>query len=307
VLTFDSQVFAITGASGFIGGRLAEMLTLSGTGQVRAVVRSYARLARLSELPADRMSFEAADIKDPAALRRAFQGVDVVVHCAFGNSGSPAQQFADTVEGTSAVIEAAKAQGVSRLVYIGTAAVHDFSLGGDLHEDSPLASFDPGSYEEAKWLAEAAVHASGLDTIVLRPTVVYGPWGRDWTSTPLRRLREGQAMLPDGNCQGISNAVHVDDVVRAILLAARSQAGGAFLVSGAEEVTWGRFYDGLRDILPPGNHGTAPLDAWEAGLYAATARVKSARARQVLGYQPRVSWAQGLASVAAWAEWYGFA
>jgi nucleoside-diphosphate-sugar epimerase len=302
----EIPLYAITGASGFIGARIAEILALTRTGRVRAIVRSYSRLARLSELPQGLLEYEVAEITDAKAMQRACQGVDVVIHCAFGNSGSAQQQFADTFYGTCNALAAARASEVARFVHFSTAAIHDFS-GHALVEDSPLAAFENESYEHAKWLAECAVRESDINWVVLRPTVVYGPWGRDWTSTPLKRLREGIAALPDVACQGVSNAAYVDDVARCALLAARSMCRDTFLVTGAEDVSWGRFYNGFRGLVPSAQTGTVPLEAWEEQLYASCAQADSSRARVSLGYNPRVGWLEGLSRVALWAQWYGLA
>lgn len=297
---------AVTGANGFIGARTVEYLALATGARVHACVRGFHSLGRLAELPQERLSFHRADVLDGDAVRAALAGCDTVVHCAYGSEGDDERRWAVTVEGTRTVARAAAHAGARRFVHLGTAAVHDTAGRAVLDESTPL--LDPGDrgYEAAKRAADEAVAASGLDAVILRPTVVYGPWGKDWTATPLARLARGVAGLPTGAGGGACNAVYVDDVARAVVLACDRPATGPLLVAGDEAVTWGRFYDAFRALLPEtGAPGGERVEPWEEALYADRARADTSAARRALGYAPRVSFGQGMERVAHWAAWYG--
>jgi nucleoside-diphosphate-sugar epimerase len=296
---------AVTGASGFIGARTVEHLILAADCEVHAVVRSFSRLSRLSELAQDRLSFHRSDVLDTAALTAALSGCDIVVHCAYGSDGSPEQQWQTTVHGTRTLVDVAARVGTTRVVHVSTAAVHDVTDLDVFDETTPLVRPSYPTYEAAKLAAEAIVHGAGLDAITLRPTVVYGPWGKDWTATVLDRLARGGRGLPSGSDSGISNAVYVDDVARAIVLACASDCGGAVLIGSDEIVPWGRFYDAFRALVTASDAAAddEAVDAWEQSLYAQRARVNIERARRLLGYQPRASFDEGIAMVRAWNAW----
>ena len=297
---------AVTGASGFIGGRAVEYLALATGARVHACVRAFHTLGRLAELPQERLSFHRVDVLDEESMRRALEGCDTVVHCAYGSDGSDEERWRTTVEGTRTVARAAEAAGARRLVHLGTAAVHDTAGREVLDEETPLLALEDGGYEAAKRAADAVVAGSALETVILRPTVVYGPWGKDWTETPLARLARGVGGLPAGAEGGACNAVYVDDVARAILLACDRLATGAFLVASDEPVTWGRFYDAFRALLPAGERaGGERVEAWEEALYADRARAGVGAARRALGYEPRFTFARGMERVGAWAAWAG--
>ncbi len=296
---------AVTGASGFIGARTIEHLILATDCEVHAVVRSFSRLGRLSELPQDRLFFHRADILDATALTEALSGSDIVVHCAYGSDGPPEDQWRTTVQGTHTLVDVAATLGAERFVHLSTAAVHDVTGLDALDETTPLVRAPYPSYEGAKLTAEDIALGAGLDAIALRPTVVYGPWGKDWTSTVLARLARGCRGLPSGSNSGISNAVYVDDVARAIVLACASQCGGAFLIGSDETVPWGRFYDAFRALVirPHGVADAATVEAWEETLYRQRARANIDKARRMLAYEPRTSFDEGMAMVRVWNAW----
>jgi len=301
----DGEVVAVTGASGFIGARLVEHLIAGSNARVRALIRSYDRLSRLSELPQDRLSFHVADVARPAAVREAVGDASIIVHCAFGSHGDEQAQFDSTVEGARCVAEAAGAS-ARRLVHLSTAAIHDPRGLEAFDEDSPLVEDEGLTYENAKLQAERIMLAARCPTVALRPTVVYGPWGRDWTITPLQRLTDGVRGLPGGGAAHPSNAVYVDDVVGAILSACERDCVGPILVAGAEPLSWAAFYDAYRAMLgsPPGGGDGADLPEWEQQLYSQPAMARLDRARDLLGYRPRVSHARGMALVEAWYGWW---
>ncbi|MFF6849623.1 NAD-dependent epimerase/dehydratase family protein [Streptomyces antimycoticus] len=306
---------AVTGASGFIGGRVVERLILGTDAEVRPVVRGFGRAARLAPLPQDRLGFRVADLTDASALGRALEGCDTVVHCAFGSSGEVDERWAATVDGTARLLAAARAAGVRRVVHLSTVDVYTPTEGA-FDEEAPARAVDPADreYEQQKLAAERlalAAAGEGMDVVVLQPGVVYGPWGGQWTKAQLERPAADFAVLPSGGDGGVCNAVYVDDVVDAVLAACHrpDAAGGRFLLAAEELTTWGGFFDHIRSIrrltAAPADASEAAVPDWEAELYRATGRVTSDRAARALGVRCTTTLDAGMALTAAWAEWIG--
>ncbi len=260
--SLKNKPILVTGASGFIGNRLVERLYLHEGADVRPFVHQFRHASRLARFPI-RMS--AGSVGDAAAVRKAVEGCEAVVHCAIGTGGSPDENRQVTVEGTRNVCEAAKAAG-ARLIYFSTFSVYGVTAPGKLKEDAPKTATDP--YGGSKLEAERVVQQyqqSGLAATILQPTIVYGPWAY-WTTHIAQQLSQGTVALPDGG-RGLCNAVYIDDVVQAVLLSLRREtaAPGPFLISGAEPVTWRDYYLLHGSAIP--DSGVGDLSAEElAGL-----------------------------------------
>jgi predicted dehydrogenase/nucleoside-diphosphate-sugar epimerase len=309
----DGRGVAVTGATGFIGGRLVERLLLESSATVEAVVRSYSGLARLSILPQDRLRFRRADLADASGeLGSSLAGCEVVFHCAYGNRGEANERWQATTEGTRAVARACVSAGVRRLVHFSTVAVYDVDEKETFDEMAPYVAQRAGDlgYDQAKMAAERALaeYESELEIVVLQPTVVYGPWGGRWTTVALERLASDAAALPTASEPGgVCNAVYVDDVVSAALLAATvpEASGDRFLISGPP-TSWGAFYDAFRGMVgipPPARPASDRLPSWEQRLYASRATASTRHAREVLGFAPAADLDQGMDLVRRWAEW----
>jgi nucleoside-diphosphate-sugar epimerase len=239
----------VTGAGGFIGGRVVEVLhALPGT-SVRACVRRWGSAVRIGRLPVE---IVLCDITDADQVRSAMEGVGGVVHCAHNDRQG--------VEGTRTVLQAALEAGVDRVVHLSTMEVYG-DVEGDICEDAPLRKTG-WPYRDTKIDAELVCRTfmdRGLAVSILRPTIVYGPFSRDWTARIAERLVAGGTFPGREDCQGSCNLLYIDDLVAAIVLALdrKRAAGEAFNVNGEERLTWWQYLNDLsRAIgLPPLNGG----------------------------------------------------
>lgn len=250
----------ITGASGFIGGRLVERLMTDGRTTVRVALRRYAGAANLARYPVD-IAFVGDD--DDEAWTAALDGVDVVYHCAHDWSGTETN-----ITLAERLIRCSAAAGVRRLVYTSSLAAY-FPLSGDrLNEESPWTD-TPWTYAATKRATSGRLLGlgpeHGVEVVVLEPVCVYGPFSGSFTITPARELRGGRVVVPPDE-EGICHLVYVDDLVEALLLAgaAPRAAGERIIVGGAEAIPWRVLYERYAQVLGTGeivSMTTEQLDA----------------------------------------------
>ena len=245
------KIIGITGATGFVGCRLAERLVLADEYDVVAAIRRFsgAGLARLARLP---VKMVQADLLDRAALQDAFADCEVVVHCAYGKSGSEEDRLRTTVEGTENVLGVAAEGRAKRAIHLSSAVVHREDGNSRLVDEStPFAKSDD-PYVSMKIEAENAVwrfsEEQGFPVVVFRPPLIYGPYGRRWTVKVVQEVLAG-AVLVDGG-RGAANLVYIDNLIDALMLAIESDAGDgeAFLVVDDEELTWRDVYQAYADV-----------------------------------------------------------
>jgi nucleoside-diphosphate-sugar epimerase len=185
------------------------------------------------------------DVTQQEFLRGAVVGCDAVIHCAYGSAGSALERRQVDIDGTSNLLLHAAKAGVSRFVYVSTMMAYE-PTDAVLTEASPrYRGRDP--YASSKLAAETMLAVRGrelgIETVVVQPTVVYGPYGGFWTVRPLLQMKTGSVVLVDEGA-GTCNAVYVDDVVESLLLAADhpAAAGEMFLVTGPRACTWAEFF-----------------------------------------------------------------
>lgn len=268
VIDLKGKKVLVTGASGFIGGRLVERLVRHHGADVRALVRNPSSAARLARFPID---FQMGDVTSSADLDKAMEGRSLVFHCAYGTSGSQKHRAWVNRTGTERVLEAAHRAGSPRIVYLSTLMVYGRTGDGDLDETAPRKRFG-NAYSDSKLEAEKTAlqysRSGRVPVSVLQPTAVYGPYGGVWTAAPLQTLKTGRMILIDGG-SGLANAVYVDDLVSAMLLAAvRDEAvGEAFLVSGPEVVPWRELWERFSRIVDDGPPRTVSMSVDEARAF----------------------------------------
>ena len=257
-MKLEGKSVLVTGGTGFVGGRLVEKLVLEQRAHVRVLIRNFSTAPRIARFPIEMLG---GDITDEAIIQKAIQGCDVVFHCAHDSKLRRDPQMLMAVQGTRNVSQAVLREGVQRMVHVSTVAVYGPTLDGDLTESSPWQPSNQ-SYIQAKRAAERLVldlyRQEGLPVVVLQPTTVYGPFCKPWTLTPINDLKTGLVPLVNGG-GGYCNAVYIDDVIDAMILAATQPdvLGEFFLISGEKPISWKTFYNAFEAAL--GIHATVDV------------------------------------------------
>jgi nucleoside-diphosphate-sugar epimerase len=221
----------VTGATGMVGGAIVRALLQQGRA-VRVLARAPERARALF---GGSVEVVAGDLRVPASLRRACDGVREIHHAAaaLGFRDDADTTILDTnVEGTRHLLAAARASGVRRLVFTSSVAVYGDHLPLGVREDTPL--HPSGAYAVSKARAEALVRDATDGTLccmILRPCVVYGPGDRYFLPQAVATMRLPVVPLPDGG-RHVIDLVHADDVAAAHLLVMRAgQPGEAYNVT----------------------------------------------------------------------------
>jgi nucleoside-diphosphate-sugar epimerase len=228
----------VTGAGGFVGGRIVEMAHLSGFANVRAGLRRWASAARVARFAVD---LQLCDVLNPEQVYNNIKGVDTVVHCAVGGRDV-------IVEGTANTLDAAFRLGVKRFVHISTAEIYG-NVAGEINEESPCTSMK-NEYADAKIEAEKLCwkyQSKGLPIVILRPSIIYGPFGNQFVVSVAERLIRGGLGDMDDVANGFCNLVYVDDLVHSIFLSIKDSraVGEAFNINGPDKITWNDYFKQL--------------------------------------------------------------
>ena len=253
----------VTGASGFLGGRLVERLVLECGAQVRVLVRRVLRAAPLTRFPVDIVK---GDVTDPQTVARSVEGCAVVFHCARGKGGDLALSRAVDVDAAGHIVDAARHSG-ARVVHVSTMAVYERPRKGFFDEstaDAAKGNYYSDAKLEGERLALARGAQHGVPVVVIQPSIVYGPNAVN-AFEMVSELLTSRVVLVNGGT-GICNVVYVDDAVTALLLAATNDRapGERFLISGPEYPTWAEFVGAFEQML--GVHRTVSLSEREALL-----------------------------------------
>ena len=261
----------VTGATGFLGSHVARVLADNGA-DMRLLVRSSSNLRNIEGLRADRV---LGDLRDPASLEKAMAGCDVVFHVAADYRlwvRDPNAMYRSNVEGTRAILEAARKNGVRRVVHTSSVATIGFTGNGcPANEDSPVSLTDMiGHYKRSKFMAEQlALEAgrSGLEVVVLNPTTPVGD--HDIKPTPTGRIvvdflkRKFPAYVETG-----LNLVDVRECARGHVTTLEKGKSGERYILGGENLTLKQILDKLAEItgLPSPMLKLPYIFAYAAGI-----------------------------------------
>lgn len=228
----------VTGATGFIGGRLAAKLRERGD-EVVALVRSPDRAARLKEMGCELVQ---GDLANPDLMHEAMKGCDGVFHvAAIYKVGVPESERAalleSNVQGTANALDAAVAAGVPRILYVSTGNVfgdtHGQAVDESYHRD--LNEGFLSIYDEAKYRAHQVALdriERGAPIVIVQPGGVYGPGDHSELGNAIEMTRKGRMpMIPFANLR--MSFVHVDDVADGIILAFdKGKIGESYILAG---------------------------------------------------------------------------
>jgi 2-alkyl-3-oxoalkanoate reductase len=310
----------VTGATGFVGRHLLIRLAADGEA-VRAMYRDEAR--RQQYLTHGETAI-AGDICDSAVMRKAVSGADIVYHCAAAHSTSTPEEIRKTnLAAVECLLNAAKSEAPNaRIVLLSSLNVlgnGSFDRGTedlprqvtrDLHADLKSA---------AESIAERAI-AGGQDIVVLRPGLIYGKGDLNFAKLA-RAISRGKFVFI-GSRNNIVPIVHVTDVVEAMLLAAKAPAKipRVFNITDGSQATIGDLATALagaigatvpvRVLRPIGPKiavavfgllgRPGPITRSTLRFLGSSRRIDISRARNELGFSPRVNLEQGIAECAEW-------
>ncbi|MGN6168493.1 MAG: NAD-dependent epimerase/dehydratase family protein [Solirubrobacteraceae bacterium] len=324
----------ITGATGFIGGHLAERLVREGH-RVRCLVRATSDTSLLEALDVE---LAVGDLTSLSSLVDALEGCRYAIHCgALVSDWATAKEIRRiNVDGTRNVLEASVASGVERFIHLSTTDVYGYPGGVEIDETYQATRFR-NWYAQTKLAAEAEVrHAAGrhaLEAVILRPATVYGPRSKEVVGEIARAIRNRSMLLIDDG-RAVAGLCYVENLVYAVLLALRHQnaPGDAFNVSDGLGVTWKQFTEdlakrlgcapprfsmpywianavgfsleyGYRALRTASGLTTPPLLSRQAVQVMGSDQDFSTRkARELLGWEPRVDYEAGLRATIAWLQ-----
>lgn len=314
-----ARVF-VTGALGFVG---------------RALLVRYRELGvavRGMDTRADpAWNVVAGDIGAPGPWQDHAQGCDLVIHAAavVSNVAAPEAYRRISVGGVRQALDASVAGGARRFVHVSSCGAYGWHRPPDADEKTPITVLSGNAYQDAKAASEhpaLAAHGAGeIACTIVRPSDVYGPGSRPWVLIPLEMIRKGLFFLP-AQGRGLMAPIYIDDLVDGIVLAAGLEAGAGqiFNLIGVGPVTTAEFF--AHHVRWAGRSGpprsfSTPTALRLAGvasvvgkllrrpseasresmlMLSKTHTVSMEKARRMLGYEPRIGLADGIARTEAW-------
>jgi nucleoside-diphosphate-sugar epimerase len=319
----------VTGATGCVGSHTAERLIGEGY-RVRTLVRGSSDTRLIDQWGIEKIE---GDLTDHAALRRAAEGVHLIVHCAakVGDWGPVDEYRRANVEGTRVLLETAAGQKLDRFVHISSLGVYEARDHFGTDESTPPATQHIDGYTQSKMESEKLVleyHKNrGVPVVVLRPGLIYGPRDRVVVPRLVEKIGNGQFRFFGSSAKAM-NSIYVGNLVSAIMLAIQNQSaiGQVYNVTDDEPTSKQRFFAtaarlaglpeptrsiplGLARFLAPISAAIARLRGGKKPPLINPARIKflglnldysCAKAKRELGYNPPTSFADGMKTTIDW-------
>jgi dihydroflavonol-4-reductase len=230
----------VTGATGFVGAAVARGLLAAGW-EVRVLVRSGSDRSNLRQLSAEPL---VGDLTDSTSLDRALEGCTGLFHVAADyrlGARDPTPLYRSNVDGTRNILAAARAAGVSRVVYTSSVATIGIPADGSPGDEETPVTLEHmiGHYKRSKFLGEEVARdaaRTGLPVVIVNPSTPVGPGDIKPTPTGQLVLDAARGHMPAYVDTGL-NIVHVDDVAAGHLLAYERGRPGERYILGGEDMT----------------------------------------------------------------------
>jgi oxidoreductase len=324
------MIVLVTGASGFLGGRVAQLLAADGV-EVRALVRKGRDVHHLT---GTRIQFVPGDLSNTESVTTAVKGVSHVIHCAACSTDwAPWRLFFESnVTGVANLVRAAAHESrLERFLHVSTTDVYGYPK-FPCDESHPLTDVAL-PYNRSKCMGEERLWAGakefGLPVTVVRPATIYGPRGKAFVIDIARLLRQRSMAVVDGGCVR-GGFCYVDNAATSIIQAAThpSTLGQAYNLADATGVTWRQYVDALADAVGarrpwinlPSKAAFAIARAFETAhgrlrlpgtplltrhavfLLSRDQEYPVEKARRHFGFAPKTSFKEGMARTAAWLQ-----
>ena len=302
---------------------------------MRCLVRPSSDTSRLRKLDVETA---VGNLTDAQSLARAARGCRSVFHCgALVSDWATVQEITQTnVAGTRNLLQASVDASVERFIQFSTTDIYGYPGVAAVDETHTATRFR-NWYAQTKLAAEAEVRRTAamhaLDEVILRPSTVYGPGSTEVVGEIARAIRNRSMVLIDRG-RAIAGLCYVENLIDAAVLALQHDAapGHAFNVSDGLDITWKNFTDGLAEGLgcPPPRWSmpywiatgvgfsleqgyrvlrkmtgltTPPLLSRQAvQVLGIDQDFSNRKARETLGWEPRVGYAAGLEATLAWLQ-----
>jgi UDP-glucose 4-epimerase len=305
--------YLVTGVAGFIGSNIAHALIARGDEMRGIDDLSHGRLENLTGI-LDKFDFRQADITDDAAIHSACAGMDYVLHQAA--RGSVPRSMADpvgsnhaNVVGTIKVLQAARVEGVKRVVFASSSSVYGDTPVLPKREDMVCAPISP--YAVSKYAGELYAQSFskvlGLETVSLRYFNVFGPRQHPTSQYAavipkfVRAMLQGEQPIIFGDGKQSRDFTYIDNVVSANLLACQAPAEGAagrvFNVAAGKNFSLNELYSLLQEIT---GYTCSASYAPPRGGDVRDSLADTAKAQQAMGYKTLVDFREGLRRTVEW-------
>ncbi len=299
--------YLITGGCGFIGSNLVRRLAPLGA---RIRVLDNLTTGRAEDVEGFGVDLHEGDIRDEAAVARAVEGVDVVVHLAahtrvLDSIQQPWENFEINARGTLVVLSASVKAGVGRFVLASTGGAILGDRTPPVHEEMAPRPLSP--YGASKLAAEGYCSAFwgsyGLRTVALRFSNVYGPYSYAKASAVakfLKQILRGDTLTIFGDGTQTRDFLFVEDLCDAVVAAAGREIpwGRPYQIASGVETPLLGLVDAIRGVVAPARVDTAFAPAQPGEVYRNYASIDDARRH--LGFDPRTALPEGLARTWAW-------
>jgi len=240
----------ITGANGFIGSHLVDKFLKEGH-KVYGLVRTTSDLSLINHLE---VSLKYGDITDYYSVEKALQNIDIVVHNAgLASDWGSLELFRKiNLEGTRNVAEAAMKNGISRIVYMSTTAIHGFNHNHPQSEDGrkdPVFNYGLSKLEAENWIMNFG-NTNNIEVTSIRPGNVFGPGDHTFMEKYMKALVSGKIAYVNRGLS-LTCPTYVENLVHGVLLASihKNAPGHAFIITDGLQINWRQFTEAIADEM----------------------------------------------------------